>query len=194
MTIPLFPLGTVLFTGGYLPLRIFEPRYLKMVRQCRESDTGFGVVLIREGFEVHQEDEEFPPDLYRIGTLAEIVQFEEVQDNLLSLLTKGIAKFSIDTTWEEDDHLRMGEVSFTRDEPKVLLEDSEIDFKNLLEALVSGPDTPEFVRDSIDWEDANDISTRLADFLPIDLAVKQELLELDSARLRFSKLRTVLGT
>ena len=47
--IPLFPLGTVLFSGGRLPLRIFEPRYTAMVSRCLREKSGFGVVLIREG-------------------------------------------------------------------------------------------------------------------------------------------------
>ena len=55
--IPLFPLRTVLFPGGVLPLRIFEPRYVDMVGRCMREQSGFGVVLIRSGAEARLEAE-----------------------------------------------------------------------------------------------------------------------------------------
>ena len=74
--IPLFPLGNVLFTGGRLPLQIFEPRYLDLVGRCMKDDTGFGVVLIREGRETFQGHG--PPALFDIGTYAKIIDFNPV--------------------------------------------------------------------------------------------------------------------
>ena len=69
MEVPLFPLNTVLFPGGPLPLRIFEPRYLDMVSRCMKDDMPFGVVLIREGAEVG------PASTCEVGTLARIVDY-----------------------------------------------------------------------------------------------------------------------
>ena len=66
MDIPLFPLTTVLFPGGPLPLRIFGPRYIDMISHCMKSDAPFGVVLIREGSETGE------AETYEVGTLATI--------------------------------------------------------------------------------------------------------------------------
>ena len=75
--IPLFPLGTVLFPGGPLPLRIFEPRYLDMVSDRMKQQSPFGVCLIRSGSEGGA-----PAELYRIGTLATIVDWNQLPDGL----------------------------------------------------------------------------------------------------------------
>ena len=66
LDIPLFPLQAVLFPGGPMPLKIFEPRYLRMISQCLKEGSGFGVILIREGAEIG------PATTYEIGTLARI--------------------------------------------------------------------------------------------------------------------------
>ena len=77
--IALFPLNIVLFPGGPLPLRIFETRYVDMVRRCMRESEKFGVVLIREGNEVG------PAETVDVGTLAEIVDFHQLSDGLLGL-------------------------------------------------------------------------------------------------------------
>ena len=73
--IPLFPLGTVLFSGARLSLQIFEPRYLDLVGRCMKTDSGFGVVLIRDGAEARRSVEQAPPSLFEVGTYARIVDF-----------------------------------------------------------------------------------------------------------------------
>ena len=84
LEIPLFPLKTVLFPGGVLPLRIFEPRYLDMVSQCLKSDSRFGVVAIVEGNEAGT-----GATFTEMGTLAQIVDFDQLEDGLLGLTCRG---------------------------------------------------------------------------------------------------------
>ena len=98
--IPLFPLRTVLFPGGILPLRIFEQRYLNMVRDCARDDSGFGVCLIREGGEAASEVK-----TTRVGTLAKIVDWYTLDDGLLGVSAVGSMRFSVDSCWREDDGL-----------------------------------------------------------------------------------------
>ncbi len=88
--LPLFPLGTVLFPGVALPLRIFEDRYLKMVDRCLEAECGFGIVLIRRGWEVGEAAEPFS-----VGTLAQIVRVERLAEGTLNLLVVGSSRFRI---------------------------------------------------------------------------------------------------
>ena len=73
--IPLFPLGTVLFSGGRLPLRIFEPRYTAMISRCLREQSGFGVVLIREGADARLGPNPQQPKIFNVGTYATIVDF-----------------------------------------------------------------------------------------------------------------------
>ncbi|MDB5893017.1 MAG: peptidase, partial [Rhodoferax sp.] len=80
--LPLFPLGTVLFPDGLLPLRIFEVRYLDMVKRCFKSGTPFGVVALQRGGEVRQAGAG-PEAFHPVGTLARITQVETPQPGLL---------------------------------------------------------------------------------------------------------------
>jgi len=72
MQIPLFPLSTVVLPGGQLPLRLFEPRYIDMVKNCFKTGTGFGVCLIKDGADAGQ-----PAQPYPQGTLVAIVDFDQ---------------------------------------------------------------------------------------------------------------------
>ena len=88
--IPLFPLGTVLFPGGPLPLRIFEPRYLDMVSDCLRNDKAFGVCLIKDGREVGE-----PAQPFDVGTMAKIVDWDRTDDGLLAITALGTSRFRI---------------------------------------------------------------------------------------------------
>ncbi len=88
--LPLFPLKTVLFPGGVLPLRVFETRYVDMVRACMKTDSPFGVVAIRAGDEVGA-----AADTYTVGTLAHIVDWDMPEFGVLLLNTRGGERFRI---------------------------------------------------------------------------------------------------
>ncbi|MDE0348137.1 MAG: LON peptidase substrate-binding domain-containing protein, partial [Gammaproteobacteria bacterium] len=87
--IPLFPLGQVLFLGGSMSLRIFEPRYVDMVSRCMREDSGFGVVLIREGRDTWAGNDAGHPDIFNIGTFARIVDFDSSQGGLFNIKIQG---------------------------------------------------------------------------------------------------------
>lgn len=88
--IPLFPLQAVLFPGGFLPLRIFEPRYRTMIKFCLEHESEFGVVLIKEGEEV---GEAATP--CEVGTAARILHVEHLDDDRMNIITAGEYRFQI---------------------------------------------------------------------------------------------------
>ena len=112
--IPLFPLHTVLFPGGPLPLRIFETRYTDMVRRCMREQQPFGVVLIQEG-------EEAGPvaTTATVGCSARIADFYTLQDGLLGISCVGERKFRVQRVWRAADGLNMGEVSWLAPEPQI---------------------------------------------------------------------------
>ena len=189
VTIPLFPLSTVLFSGGYLPLHIFEPRYLQMIRDCVESGIGFGVVLIKEGDEVHDESNGDAPAIHSIGTLAEVEELEELPENRLAVLATGGAKFKVEATWQEENHLMMGEVTFIPDEPARSLQTEDEDLVSLLHFALEERQVPSAISERIDFSDAREVSLRLADYLPFSMEEKQKLLQMDSSRVRLTIIR-----
>lgn len=105
LDIPLFPLQTVLFPDGYLKLRIFEQRYIDMVRECSLKDCNFGVCLI-----ANSEEENRPANHMRTGTTAEICDFSTLEDGLLGITALGRQKFIVRTTRMRDNGLLMAEV------------------------------------------------------------------------------------
>jgi Lon protease-like protein len=98
--LPLFPLKTVLFPGGVLPLRVFETRYVDMVRACMKTDTPFGVVAIRSGTEVGTAAEPYP-----VGTHAHIVEWDMPELGVLLLQTRGGQRFRILETRRQNNQL-----------------------------------------------------------------------------------------
>ena len=137
--IPLFPLGTVLFPGGVLPLRIFEPRYVDMISRCMREGAGFGVVLIRQGAEARLDREVAQPDIFDTGTLARIVDFNQADNGLLGIVARGDSKFVVHNTWEQSDHLLLGEVEMLPEEPVGELLEEHASLVEVLQQLTAHP-------------------------------------------------------
>ena len=114
--IPLFPLGTVMFPGGPLALRIFEARYIDLVRRCMRDSSGFGIVLIREGQEAGG-----PAVTYDVGTLARIVDFSQQPDGLLGIRAMGERRFRILERRRARDGLNLADVEWLPVEAEVPL-------------------------------------------------------------------------
>ena len=113
---PLFPLPTVLFPEGPLPLRVFEPRYVDMVGRCMRDDEPFGVIRV-------QEDAKSPSDvkLCKTGTLAIIADWFQSEGGLLGILVIGSLRFQLHATAVQPDGLRTGDIEELPPEPEVPL-------------------------------------------------------------------------
>ena len=109
-TIPLFPLRTVLFPGGTLPLRIFEPRYVDMVRWCMRESSGFGVVLLKEGSDVMDSSVAAALPIFSVGTEAQIIDFDQADNGLLGIVARGGEKFKVLGCEVASDGLLQGQV------------------------------------------------------------------------------------
>jgi uncharacterized protein len=171
-SIPLFPLNIVLFPDGPLPLRIFETRYVDMVRGCMRADEAFGVVLIREGHEVG------PDETYDVGTMAKVTDFHQLSDGLLGLSCVGLQRFRIVKRSVQADGLNLGEVEWLDIEPKLPVPPRHARLADLLATVL--PQLGE-VYTGIDMhlDDAAWVGHRLAEILPLPLPAKQNCLELD---------------
>ena len=191
--IPLFPLGNVLFSGGRLPLQIFEPRYLDMVGRCMKTNTGFGVVLIREGAEARQPGaDNGPPSLFSVGTYARIVDFNPLANGLLGITCAGGEKFRIHRSWEASDHLVMAQVAFLPDERAEALGEEFQPLADTLRVLAKHP----MIRQMdlvIDYDDARSVSWRLAELLPLAAETKQSLLQMHLPRERLVEIRRLIA-
>ena len=192
--IPLFPLRTVLFPGGVLPLRIFEPRYVDMVRGCMRDETCFGVVLIRQGIEARLTPEAEQPEVFDVGTTARIVDFNQADNGLLGIIARGEQKFAIRRTFEQADHLMLGEVEYLPIEPPGELTAEHESLIGVLRELADHPMVKQLQAHTAatDFTQASSVSMRLAELLPVEPEIKQSLLQLQWPRERLSELLRIV--
>jgi Lon protease-like protein len=185
--VPLFPLRSVLFPGGRLYLRIFEPRYLDLVRECSRNDRAFGVCLILAGRETGA-----PAVPAAIGTLAHISDFDRDEDGLLGIVAEGGARFRVTRTRIRADGLLRGD---TRLWPGELEVEVPVEFallQSILERLIEtmAPHLRHVPRGN--YGDASWLGFRLAELLPLDAGEQQRMLELTDPLQRLAELRDIV--
>jgi len=184
--VPLFPLNTVLFPGGLLPLRIFEQRYLEMAKACLRDGTPFGVCLIREGAEVGT-----PATHEELGCLARIAQWDMQQLGLLQLVAHGGERFRVLARRVRADGLILADIELLAEDADTPLPEKFRACRQLLERIVAEHGERLFARpfllDSSAW-----VGARLAEVLPLPAAAKQKLLELDDSLQRLEILQRLL--
>lgn len=172
MNIALFPLSIVLFPDGPLPLRIFEARYVDMVRRCMRAASNFGVLLIREGNEVG------PASTFDVGTSAQIMDFHQLSDGLLGLSCVGRRRFRVQSRQLQSDGLNLADVSWLDAEPQVPVPQRHAHLAELVQNVL--PQLGEsYVHMEMRIADASWVGNRLAEILPIDVSDKQFCLELE---------------
>ncbi|NEX64343.1 LON peptidase substrate-binding domain-containing protein [Noviherbaspirillum galbum] len=195
--IPLFPLKTVLFPAGVLPLKVFETRYIDMVRECMKTDAPFGVVLIKSGQEVGTPA--VPEDA---GCLARIIDVDMPSLGVMMLRTEGGERFRIEETRVLADNrleARIRTIPADQDGPvgelhlecaktlKLVIEDVEAKGRAEEGDGFISPFSRPFRLDSASW-----VANRWCEILPIPLKAKQKLLELEDAEARLSVVHQFL--
>jgi Lon protease-like protein len=190
-SLPLFPLKTVLFPGGLLPLKIFEQRYIAMAKTCMKDNQSFGVCLLTQGEEVAQADAA-APEIATVGTLARITDFDMPQLGILHVVTQGGSRFKVEQHRIEDSGLAVGEVTPIPDEPPLALAQPYDALVKLLELIATrvGPQNFPVERN---YDDASWVGYRLAEVLPLPLHIKQSMLEINDAAVRLEVLRKFLA-
>lgn len=179
--LPLFPLDAVLFPGGPLKLRIFERRYLDMVRDCARGGAGFGVCLILSGREAGA-----PAVPAAIGTRARITDFYTLPDGLLGISAQGFDRFHVERTHVRDNGLVIGDVRYLAEPPSppVPAEHGLLAtlLSNLLQHFGELPDDAALLDDSA-W-----VGWRLAEILPLPAVDRQCLLQIGDPCERLDRL------
>ncbi|HEY9198023.1 MAG TPA: LON peptidase substrate-binding domain-containing protein [Gammaproteobacteria bacterium] len=186
-SLPLFPLHTVLFPGGVLPLRIFEPRYLDLVSDCLRNDQAFGVCLISAGHEVGAAAE-----AYQVGTSARIQDWDNTPEGLLAVTVRGERRFRIMRVEVRTDQLSVAEIEWLADVPECALPVEYAPLARLLEHLLDDLEPP-FKTMPRALDDTGWVGARLIELLPLDPMEKQALLELDDPLLRLATVAARLG-
>lgn len=184
--LPLFPLHTVLFPGGPLPLRIFETRYTDMVRRCAREQRPFGVVLIQEGEEAGE-----VATTATIGCTARIADFYTLQDGLLGLSCVGERKFSVRRVWREADGLNVAQIDWLPEEPSLALPPEHAQLGHTVRSAVEEL-AEQYQHVDKKFDDAAWVGARLAELLPLALPDKQALLELQDPLRRLELLMSVV--
>lgn len=184
--LPLFPLPTLLYPGGLLPLQIFEPRYLQMVKQCLKAGTGFVIVQTAE-----QDDSSAPEPFFDIGCYCEINDWHPLPNDLLGIDVRGLRKVRIHSHQPEQDNLLMGQCEYLPVEEPTLMTDQHQVLLKLLQDIQQHP-MIEMMGLDIDYQDASDVGYRLAEFLPFTGEEKQLLLESNSPLARLDAIQSLI--
>lgn len=192
-SIPLFPLKSVLFPKGRLPLQIFEQRYMNLITHCLRNDVGFGVCLLKEGEEVVKPGT--AQQVHRVGTYARIVDWDRLDNGLLGVTVEGTHKFEVqDCVYDEEQVLRATvrfcAVDHTAEEPLELDDRHEV-LVDLVEQLVSHPVINRLGM-NIAYHDLRELGWRLSELIPLSLERKQALLELQDPRQRVEEIETLI--
>lgn len=187
MQVPIFPLNTVLFPGGPLPLRIFEARYVDMISSCLKTESPFGVLLIRDGAETGLST------TYEIGTLARIIDWYQGSDGLLGVTAIGEQRFRLIANRRQDDGLNIGTVELLDNEAPTPLPDEYREMADILTGVLDDLGRLyELVARQMD--DAGWVTSRFIEILPIDLEEKQRCLEQSDAAERLRIVKALLDT
>ena len=202
ITLPLFPLGSVLYPGGLLPLRIFEVRYLHMIREAHKASSPFGVVALTQGSEVRvagAEAERFAT----VGTLAEIRHFDAPQAALLHIECAGTRRFRVHGSTQHKNGLWTAEVEWLADDVKLSVPQDLAHVPLALQRLV---DTLEARRDAegrddvqlpvaapFQYDDCGWVANRWCELLPMQIELKQRLMELESPLMRLELVADLLS-
>ena len=184
--LPLFPLGTVLFPGALLPLQLFELRYLQMIGECERQGTGFGVVTLTQGREVHRpgEAEQFEA----IGTRVQIEHIERPQAGLVQVWCRGMERFQIQSTTQRSDGLWRGQVQPLPPEPTLPVPEHLHHLSDpmqlALQNLSAQPSVVPHWNEAWRLQDCSWLSNRYGELLPLPLPMKYRLFALQEPLMR----------
>lgn len=185
MALSLFPLQTVLFPGGLLTLKVFEARYLDLIGRCMRESQPFGVVCIRQGAEVRRGAND-SVRFESLGVLAELQEVDAEQAGILRVRCNGTRRFRLTSPREQADGLWTGDAELLEDDDEVAPPE------NLLRTVKALANAIATLREQgaspfvapYRFDDAGWVANRWCEILPISLAAKQKLMELDDPQIR----------
>lgn len=185
--IPLFPLNTVLFPGGKLPLKVFEPRYMEMVGACLKDKKAFGICLIRAGQETG--DPALPE---QVGCMAEVIDWDMRQLGVLDIAVLGTQRFHIEDSHTEKSGLIMAQVVTIAEEQPLALPKQHQACATILRRIIEHLGVERFAS-PLRYDDSVWVGYRLAELLPLKRSVRQNMLEMNDSLVRIEILHRFLS-
>ena len=200
MTIPLFPLGTILFPDGIIPLKIFEARYLDMIKKCFREGTPFGVISIIKNNSFGSDSNDLEPvnqSFSEIGTLAVIEDFDPVQPTVYMTRSVGTQRFKLLSAAQEPDGLWVGQVELLENDPPSPIPSEHQKVANLLHEMIEMIQSQTLIEEPLfkaatDPNDCGWVANRLAELLPLSLSVKNHLLGQTNPRIRLDLITEII--
>jgi Lon protease-like protein len=194
--IPLFPLGTTLFPGGVIALKIFEARYLDMMKRCLRENSPFGVVSILDNKPVDS-DASALANFSNIGTLATLEEFDPIQPALYMTKSYGTQRFNILNIKQESDGLWMGQIELIDADPEIPLPKEHEKVAALLHEIIAIIKSEDLMGDDAfkipeNLDDCGWVSNRLAELLPLPPAQKNHLLAQSNPRIRLDLISEII--
>jgi uncharacterized protein len=196
-SLPLFPLGAVLFPGGVLQLRVFEVRYLDMIGRCHKAGAPFGVVLLTQGSEVRQPGAK--EAFSSIGTLATISELENPRPGLMMIRASGAQRFRITASDQLKHGLWIADVERLPADMSVSIPDdlrvTSRALGKLIASLQQKTDAPGQMPLQGPWrlDDCGWVANRWCELLPLPMPLKQRMMELDNPLVRLELVSDVLA-
>lgn len=188
ITCPLFPLTVNVLPGALLPLQIFEPRYIDMVKTCLANSEGFCIVLSKQDY---QENNDLPSH-HEIATYVEIIDFNQLDNGLLGITVQGKHKIIIGDTWKQPDNLLLGKVSKEKEDEKDFSEDARYsDMWGMVEEITNHPEIKKLNLE-LNLKSSSSVCYILASVLPLTPLEKQKILELDSSEKKLDHLKEII--
>ncbi|MFN3493322.1 MAG: LON peptidase substrate-binding domain-containing protein [Hydrogenophaga sp.] len=205
--LPLFPLQTVLFPGGWMSLRIFEVRYLDMIGRCHKAGAPFGIVALSEGSEVRRINPSAPPSgdgfakevFHSVGTLVQIEHLEKPQPGLMLIRCRGLQRFHITGRHQLPHGLWVADVRL--DDPEIVVPVPEhlVSARDALQRLLKNLEQrdPQQLQDlpiqqPFQWNDSGWLANRWAELLPAPTELKQRLMSLENPLVRLELVADML--
>jgi Lon protease-like protein len=202
-SLPLFPLGAVLFPGGNLPLRIFEVRYLDMIGKCHKVGAPFGVVSLTNGAEVQKPSTNTPsafaPESFnRVGTLATIAEFSIPQPGLMVIRCVGSQRFRVDRHERLNHGLWVADVTRIDDDQPTPIPDDLLRVADALDKVIVSlksrgmPESQLPFQSPHHLDDCAWVANRWCELLPLPPAQKQQMMALENPLVRLELVGDVL--
>ncbi|MGO1296914.1 MAG: LON peptidase substrate-binding domain-containing protein [Vibrio sp.] len=186
-TIMLFPLGSIVMPEGKMALRIFEPRYQRMVAECMKTDSCFGICLS----DLDAGDAQ--PPLSQFGTWVKIVDFEQLSDGMLGITVVGIKRFRIDSIETDSDGLRIAQVEWQASWPmQEMHQDDSYLAERLQEVYQEIPQVGKLYPHCF-FDDACWVTQRWLELMPLTYEQFDQLSRHDDCQIALSYLRFAMS-
>jgi len=185
--IPMFPLKSIVLPGGLFPLRIFERRYINMVKNCLKNETGFCITLVRA-----ESDNGYITNVYNYGCYVKIVDWNQLEDGLLGITVEGIKKIHVLECNLNEDNLLQGSIEDIEVEKEYMVPQKYLSLSKFYKKIY--PNIKDFISFKKErYADATWVSFRLTECLPLDSSTKNKLIALDNAFDRLDKLNEIVN-